>query len=151
MVAGAGGEVGSSGNGSRKRGIEMPADLRVIVPNRHGAALEVFDAVAAAGVNLDGMCGDLRRGERWGYIHVLTEDPKGARVAIESAGFEVDAEQRVELVEVEDRPGTIADALRPFRDAGRNISVLYMASNTRVVIGSEDMLEERSGRKMVDI
>lgn len=129
----------------------MPSDLRVIVPNRHGAALEVFDAVAAAGVNLDGMCGDLRRGERWGYIHVLTEDPKGARVAIESAGFEVDAEQRVELVEVEDRPGTIADALRPFRDAGRNISVLYMASNTRVVIGSEDMLEERSGRKMVDI
>jgi hypothetical protein len=129
----------------------MPADLRVIVPNRHGAALEVFDAVAAAGVNLDGMCGDLRRGERWGYIHVLTEDPKGARVAIERAGFEVDAEQRVELVEVEDRPGTIADALRPFRDAGRNISVLYMASNTRVVIGSEDMLEERSGRKMGDI
>lgn len=129
----------------------MPTDLRVIVPNRHGAGLELFEAVAAGGVNLDGMCGDLRRGERWGYIHVLTEDGTGARVAIERAGFEVDAEQTVELIEIEDRPGAIANALRPFRDADRNISVLYMASNTRVVIGAEDMLEERSGRKMVDI
>jgi hypothetical protein len=129
----------------------VPTDLRVVVPNRHGAALEVFDAVATAGVNLDGMCGDLRRGERWGYLHVLTEDGSSARVAIEEAGFEVDAEQPVELIEVEDRPGGIADALRPFREADRNISVLYMASNTRVVIGAEDMLEERSGRRMVDI
>jgi hypothetical protein len=129
----------------------VPTDLRVIVPNRHGAALEVFEAIAAVGVNLDGMCGDLRRGERWGYIHVLTEDGTSAREAIERAGFEVDAEQPVEVIGLEDRPGAIADALRPFREAGRNISVLYMATNTRVVIGTEDMLAERAGVKMVDI
>jgi hypothetical protein len=129
----------------------MHTDLRIIVPNRHGAALAVFEAIAAADVNLDGICGDLRRGERWGYIHVVTEDGKGARESIERAGFEVDAEQRVEVIDVEDRPGAIADAIRPFRDADRNIIVLYMATNTRVVIGTEDMLGERPGVKMIDV
>jgi hypothetical protein len=129
----------------------MATDLRIIVPNRHGVALAVFDALGAAGVNLDGMCGDLRRGERWGYLHVVTEDAARARAAIEGAGFEVDAEQRVEVTDVEDRPGAIADAIRPFRDAGRNISVLYMATDTRVVIGSEDMLDERPGIRMADV
>jgi hypothetical protein len=129
----------------------MHTDLRIIVPNRHGAALAVFEAIAAADVNLDGICGDLRRGERWGYIHVVTGDGKGARESIERAGFEVDAEQRVEVIDVEDRPGAIADAIRPFRDAARNINVLYMATNTRVVIGTEDMLEERPGVKMIDV
>jgi hypothetical protein len=131
--------------------VGVAKDLRVIVPNRHGAALEVFETIAAGGVNLDGMCGDLRRGERWGYIHVLTENATTAREAIERAGFEVDSEQPVEVLELEDRPGAIADALRPFREAGRNISVLYMATDTRVVIGTEDMLQERAGVKMVDI
>lgn len=128
----------------------MKTDLRVVVPNRHGAALALFDAVAAAGVNVDGMCGDLRRGERWGYIHLLTDDGTGARAAVEEAGFEVAAKQQVEVIEVEDRPGAIADAIRPFRDAGRNISVLYIATGTRVVIGAEDMLEQRPGVKLSD-
>ena len=128
----------------------MKTDLRVVVPNRHGAALALFDAVAAAGVNVDGMCGDLRRGERWGYIHLLTDDGTGARAAVEEAGFEVAAKQQVEVIEVEDRPGAIADAIRPFRDAGRNISVLYIATRTRVVIGAEDMLEQRPGVKLSD-
>ena len=128
----------------------MPTDLRVVVPNRHGAALTLFDAVAAADVNVNGMCGDLRRGERWGYIHLLTDDGAGARAAIERAGFEVAAQQRVDVIEVDDRPGTIADVLRPFHDAGRNISVLYIATGMRVVIGTEDMLEERPGVKLSD-
>ena len=129
----------------------MPTDLRIVIPNRHGTALAVFEAIAGSGVNVDGMCGDLRRGETWGYLHVLVEDPTRAREAVEKAGFEVDAEQPVEVVEVEDRPGTIAGALRPFRDAGRNISVLYMATNTRVAIGTEDMRSERPGIRMSDV
>lgn len=128
----------------------MKTDLRVVVPNRHGAALALFDAVAAAGVNVDGMCGDLRRGERWGYIHVLTDDGAGARAAVERAGFEVAAEQRVDVISVEDRPGAIADAMRPFSEADRNICVLYIASGTCVVIGTEDMLEQRHGVKLSD-
>ena len=128
----------------------MKTDLRVVIPNRHGAALALFDAIAGAGVNVDGMCGDLRRGERWGYIHVLTEDGPGAQSAVEAAGFEVAAQQQVDVVEVGDRPGAIAEALRPFQEDGRNISVLYIATGTRVVIGAEDMLEQRPGVKLSD-
>ncbi len=129
----------------------MSTDLRIIVPNRHGAALAVFEAVGGADVNIEGVCGDLRQGETWGYVHVVTEDGERARAAIVSAGFEVDAEQRVELIDLEDRPGALADLMRPFRDEGRSISVLYIATNTRVVIGTEDMREDRPGIKMADV
>jgi hypothetical protein len=135
---------------ARAKESAMKTDLRVVVPNRHGAALALFDAIAAVGVNVDGMCGDLRRGERWGYIHVLTDDGAGARAAVEQAGFEVAAQQQVDVIEVADRPGAIADVLQPFHDAGRNISVLYIATGTRVVIGAEDMLEQRPGIKLAD-
>ena len=128
----------------------MRTDLRVVVPNRHGAALALFDAIAGAGVNVDGMCGDLRRGERWGYIHVLTDDGPRAQSAVEAAGFEVAAQQQVDVIEIGDRPSAIAEALRPFQEDGRNISVLYIATGTRVVIGAEDMLEQRPGVKLSD-
>jgi hypothetical protein len=128
----------------------VATDLRIVVPNRHGAALNCFEAIAAANVNLEGLWGDLRRGETWGYIHVLVEDADEARAAIERAGFEVDSEQRVEVIDVEDRPGAVAEALTPFRNDARNISVLYMANKTRLVVGTEDMLEGRYGVRMQD-
>lgn len=52
----------------------MPMDLRIVLPNRPGAALQVFGALAAEGINIEGVSGDIRPGERWGYIHILVED-----------------------------------------------------------------------------
>ena len=129
----------------------MPTDLRVVVPNRRGIAVAVFDAIAAKGINVEGMCGDIRRGETWGYIHVLVEDGEAARASVEDAGFEVVGDQEVELLDLEDRLGAIADALRPFAEAARNITVLYMASNSRLVVGTEDMLKPRPGVRMADV
>jgi len=59
-------------------------------------------------------------------------------------------QQQVDVVEMGDRPGAIAEALRPFQKDGRNIRLLYIATGTRVVLGAEDMLEQRPGVKLSD-
>lgn len=128
----------------------MAVDLRIVVPNRPGTAAEMCAAIARAGINIDGFSGDLRPGEQWGYLHVLVEDGPGARRAVEDIGFEVLHERRAELVEIEDRPGALAEVLRSYSDEGINIDVLYMASGGRLVVSTEEMLEDRPGVKMGD-
>jgi len=128
----------------------MATDLRVIMPQRPGAMVALCEALAAAGVNLEGAAGDVRRGERWAAVHVLVEDAGRARRAIEEAGFQVDSEREVEVLELENRPGALLEVLRPYTEAGRNVDVLYMAADNRFVIGLEDAREALRGVKVTD-
>ena len=127
---------------------ELTTDLRFVVVNRPGALMEALNCLCAAGINIDSFCGDIRPGDRWGYMHVIVEEGAAARRALESVGVEVTAEREVDLVAVEDRPGKLAEVIRGYAEAGRNIEVLYTASNGRVVIGTEDMQKPRFGIRM---
>jgi hypothetical protein len=112
---------------------------------------QLFKAIAEAGINIDGVCVDLRAGERWVYVHILVEDAATTRQAIEALGVEILADREVTVIELEDRPGAVHDVLEQFAAAGKNIEVLYMATNTRLVLGTEDMHEPRVGVRMEDV
>jgi hypothetical protein len=128
----------------------VPRDLRIVAPNRPGAGIALFKALASAGINIDGVCADLRPGERWVYVHILVEESGPARKAIEEAGFEVSSDREVMTVEIEDRPGALEAAVEAQTSLGKNIEVIYMATRTRLVIGTEDMHEDRVGVRMED-
>ena len=128
----------------------MATDLRVTLPNRPGSLVALFDALRDSGIRVEGASGDLRPGERWGFVHVLVDDGATARQVIERAGFEVTSERIVELINLESRPGAVAEACRSYADAGRNIDVVYMASGNRLVLATEDMLELRYGVNVLD-
>lgn len=128
----------------------MAFDLRVVVPNRPGTVLMACDTLVDAGIELSGFCGDIRPGERWGYIHVLVEDGNAAKAALEKAGLEVTSVHRVDVIGVDKHIGALAEEVKKYSDAGRNIQVLYLASDGSIVIGTEDMLEERLGVRMGD-
>jgi hypothetical protein len=127
----------------------MP-DLRVVLPNRPGALAEALTALSDVGVNIQSFCGDLRPGDMWGYIHVLVGDSDRARHAFAQVGFEVVSEHDVEVIDVDDRPGALAEAVRRYADESRNIEVLYTARDGRVVIGTEDMQKARTGVRVKD-
>lgn len=128
----------------------MPRDLRISAPNRPGSGLSIFRALARAGINIDGLCADLRPGERWVYVHILVEESGPARAAIEGAGFEVLSDREVVTIELEDRPGAVEEVLQEHAALGKNIEVIYMATRTRLVLGTEDMHEDRVGVRMED-
>lgn len=123
----------------------MPTDIRIVLPNRPGAVTHVCELVAEAGINILGACGDLRPGERWGFIHIVVEEGDDARNLIEGAGYEVTSARTVDLIDLVDEPGGLADVLREYSANNTNIDIIYTASKDRLVIGTEHMLEERIG------
>ena len=128
----------------------MLTDLRVVLPNRAGAVTAICSALAEAGINIEGVCGDLRPGERWGFVHIVVEPAAEARRIIEGTGYEVTTARPVEMVPIKNEPGELARILRDYSDRGVSIDVLYIASGDRVVISTEDMLEHRVGVNVKD-
>jgi hypothetical protein len=128
----------------------MNTDLRVVFPNRPGAFLAACEALAAAGINVQGVGGDIRPGERWGYVHFLLEDADRALEVLDREGLEVLDIHAVELVKAENRPGALAEILRTYAERGENIEVLYMAGENEVVIGTETMRRPIHGVRAQD-
>ena len=128
----------------------MAFDLRVVLPNRPGALLDTCDTLAQAGIELFGFCGDIRPGERWGYLHVLVEDEKAAQAALEAAGIEVTRVSKVDVNVVDRHTGALAEEVQKYSNESRNIEVIYLDTDGRIVVGTDDMLEERPGVRMGD-
>jgi hypothetical protein len=129
----------------------LASDLRVVLPNRPGALTQALDALCRADINIESFCGDIRPGERWGFLHLLVHDAPAARRALDAEGFEVTSEHDVDVVPVTaDEPGGLAEAVRRYSDDNRNIEVLYTAGDGNVVIGTEDMQKPRFGVRMED-
>lgn len=112
-------------------------DLTLTLEDRPGTLAKATEAIAKAGINLEGGAGVPCGGE--GVFHILTKDAPATRRALESAGFKVGAEQQVLVTDVEDKPGTAAGIFRHIADAGVNVSLFYLATNSRVVIGADNV------------
>ena len=125
----------------------MPTDFRMTISNRPGTLLRICEALAEADVNLDAISGDLRPGETWGFVHIVVEDPVPVRRLLEELGVQ-GAEHEVELVDIEDRPGAIAEVLRRYREEDRNLEVLYTGANLKLVVGPEDLRPPTPGVRM---
>ena len=53
-------------------------------------------------------------------------------------------EREVVVVDVEDRPGVLADLTRRIARAGINIDLVYVATRNRVVFGARDVASLRA-------
>ena len=114
----------------------MPWDLTIELENRPGTLAELGEAAGQKGVNIDGICGFPCEGV--GVIHVLVDDAATAQDAFAVAGLNVTHEREVFVVDIEDRPGAMGALTRGFADAGINVDLLYLATDTRAVIGVDD-------------
>lgn len=120
----------------------MATDITAILEDRPGTLAEMGEALGSAGVNVDGMCGFPSEGK--GVIHLLVEDAGAARAALEGAGIEVAGEREVLVVDIEDRPGSFGAVARKIANAGVNFDLAYLATNTRLVVGTNDMEKTRA-------
>lgn len=120
----------------------MATDFTVILEHRVGALAELGEALGAAGVNIDGVSATICQGE--GLIHVLVQDAEAARRVFQEKGFTVREEREVLVVEAEDRPGELGRLCRKMADAGVNLDLVYLATNTRIVLGTPDLERARA-------
>ena len=120
----------------------MATDLTVILQNRPGTLADVGEALGNAQINIEGVCGFPCEGK--GVLHVLVDDGDSAQAALEAAGQTVQGMRDVLVVELEDKPGEFGRICRQVADAGVNIDLVYAASQTRLVIGADDLEKAKS-------
>jgi hypothetical protein len=115
----------------------MAVDLLIDVENTPGALAEVAPAISDAGVNIAAAtC--VGPGER-AELHILVPHAEAVKHALAISHVAVTGEREVVVVDVEDRPGVLADLTRKIARAGVNLDLVYIATRNRIVFGAEDI------------
>lgn len=115
----------------------MAFDLVIDIENSPGALARVAGAISDAGVNIAAAtC--LGSGER-AELHILVPHAEAARHLLAISHIGVTREREVVVLDVDDRPGVLADLTRGIARAGVNLDLVYVATRNRVVFGAADI------------
>jgi hypothetical protein len=120
----------------------MAVDLAIDIENTPGALARVAAAISDAGVNIAAAtC--VGPGER-AELHILVPHAEAARHLLAISQVAVTREREVVVVDVQDRPGVLADLTRKIARAGVNLDLVYVATRNRVVFGAADVAALRA-------
>lgn len=112
-------------------------DLIVNIENKPGTLAQLGEALGNAGINIEGVCASATAAAA--EVHILVQDAQMAREALGQAGVECGGERDVEVISVVDQPGEMGRHLRKIAEAGVNVDLAYLATSTRLVLGSADL------------
>src|SRR4051794_221941 len=120
----------------------MAVDLVIEIENTPGALAQVAAAVSDAGVNIAAATciGPAEKAE----LHILVKHAEAARHSLAISHLAVTREREVVVVDVEDRPGVLADLTRRIAKAGIDLDLIYVATRNRVVFGAPDLAALRA-------
>jgi hypothetical protein len=115
----------------------MAVDLVIDIENTPGALARVAAAISDAGVNIAAATclGPDDRAE----LHILVPHAGAAKHSLALSQLAVSREREVVVVDVEDRPGVLADLTRRIAKAGVDLDLVYVATRNRVVFGAADL------------
>ena len=102
--------------------------LSLFLENRPGRLGAPLEAIAAEGINI--LTLSLADTEQFGILRLIVREWEQARRVLEEAGWVVNLTEVV-AVDVLDRPGGLAGALKVIEGAGLNIEYLYAFSLRR--------------------
>src|SRR5204862_3433262 len=77
-------------------------------------------------------------------LHILVPHAEAVKQALTISHVGVSHEREVVVVEVEDRPGVLADLTRKVARAGINLDLVYIATQNRIVFGADDLAALRA-------
>ena len=102
--------------------------LSIFLENKPGQLIKACDLLAQAKINISTL--SLADTKEFGILHLLVRDWEKAKAALEKGGFTVKPNE-VLAIEVEDRPGGLAEILKPIDAAKLNIEYMYAFSTGR--------------------
>jgi hypothetical protein len=121
----------------------MATDLTLYLDDQPGELAMVWDVLGKAGTNIAGLCA-LTTGGGQAEVHILVQDATSAFEALQSAGIRIAAEQEVIVLEMEDRPGALGEVARKLGKAKINLTTVYLATNTRLVLAADNLAEAKA-------
>lgn len=121
-------------------------ELRVSMEDKPGQLAKLAGALGKAGVNMEAISAATSGGT--GDIRILVADTAAARKALEGAGITCEGEREMAFVDLEDRPGSLAETARKLADQQVNIDAVYVVGGAggkkQLAIGTSDPAKARS-------
>src|ERR1700683_1882131 len=115
----------------------MAFDLVIDVENSPGTLARVAASISDAGMNLAAAtC--IGAGER-AELHILVPHAEAAKHSLAISHLAVSREREVVVVDVQDRPGVLADLTAKIPRPGVALDPVYVATRNRVVFGASDL------------
>ena len=121
----------------------MAIDITLLLDDQPGALARIGEVLGRAGVNIEGLCA-VTSGGGQAEVHVLVEDLEAALPALARSGLAVSSEQEVVVVALEDRPGALGAVSGRLGEAGVNITLTYLATDTRLVLAADNPAAARA-------
>jgi hypothetical protein len=112
-------------------------DFTIVVPHTTGSLAKLTEELGREKINIEGVCAVEHKGEV--IFHLLTPDKAATTRAISKVGYKVTREAEVIVERVEDGPGVLGKVTRRIADAGINLTTVYLATNTRLALGCENL------------
>jgi hypothetical protein len=112
-------------------------DFAVVAPNSRGSLANLAEELGREKINIEGLCAVEQNGSA--VFHLLATDRAVTTSAINKLGYKVSRETEVIVEHVENRPGTLGNVTRRLADAGINLTTVYLATDTRLVLGCENI------------
>ncbi len=112
-------------------------DFTIAVPNSKGSLANLAEELGRENINIEGLCAVEQNGSV--IFHLLTTDKPATIRAIAKVGYKVTKETEVIVERIEDRPGMLGKVTRHLADAGINLTTVYLATDTRLVLGCENI------------
>jgi len=117
-------------------------DLGIELENRPGALAEVGEALARAGVSIEG--GGVFVTGGVGVAHFLFADADAARTALVHAGVRVVSERDVVVQRLaQAEPGQLGRIMRRMADAGVNVETMYSDHDHQLILVVDDIERAR--------
>jgi hypothetical protein len=128
---------------AQEKGETTMMDLSILLNDRPGALAQMGEALAEAGVSIDGGGAFVCDGR--GIAHFLFADGIAARHALEAAGIRVLAEREVLVQRLNQaEPGQLGKIARRMADAGVNIEIMYSDHDHQLILVVDDVARGRA-------
>jgi hypothetical protein len=112
-------------------------DFTIAAAHTKGSLANLAEEMGRENINIEGLCAvEHNQGV---IFHLLTTDKAATTRAITKVGYKVTRETEVIVERVEDRPGMLGKVTRRLADAGINLTTAYLATDTRLVLGCENV------------
>ncbi len=122
-------------------------DFTIAGPHTKGSLANLAEEMGREKVNIEGLFAVEQNGG--GVFHLLTTDRAATARTVTKVGYSVTRETEVIVEHIEDRPGILGKVARRIADAGINLTTVYLATNTRLVLGCENISALESAWKEV--
>jgi hypothetical protein len=123
----------------------MATDLTLYLDDEPGELARIGDVLGKAGANIAGLCA-VTTGGGQAEVHILVDvdDATAAFEALQGAGIRIATEQEVLVLNIEDRPGALGEVAHELGAARVNLTLAYLATNTRLVLGADNLADAKA-------